>query len=388
MFNEKKNLKIGFFPLHSFARPGGVKEHVLALNKEFKKRGLQTKIMVPKSRSRERYGKDIKLFGTSFLVPIGGTQVDFTVCFRPGNIAKLLKKEKFDILHFQNFGFHSWQILRKSEAVNILTFHSGYNFKTNKFFKELPPSFNHFLVNWLQKTVNERIDGVIGVAPCCLDIFKDFPGPKTVIPNGIDIKEFNPQKPKIKKYCDGKINILFLGRIEEKKGLIYLLNAYKILKTKFKDLRLIIVGEGPLKEDCQNFANRNNLKTVHFEGVPPRKKNPSYYATADIFCAPAIFGESFGIVLLEAMASGKPVVAFANQGYRGVLEGKGKNFLANPRDWQGLAQKLEILIKSEAKRKEMADWGLKEAQKYSWEIIADRVLDFYNEVIKHKEKKL
>ena len=114
----------------------------------------------------------------------------------------------------------------------------------------------------------------------------------------------------------------------------------------------------------------------------------SYYNGCDIFCSPAIFGESFGIVLLEAMACGKPVVAFANQGYKEFLRGKkGERFLAKPRDFQDLAQKLEILIKNPKLRKEMGEWGIEEAQKYSWSKIADKVLDFYQICQKAKQKK-
>ena len=180
-----------------------------------------------------------------------------------------------------------------------------------------------------------------------------------------------------------------MGRIEERKGLIYLLRVYKILNEKYKNLRLIIVGEGPLKPDCQKWVIKNKLENVVFEKAISQKEVPSYYRTADIYCSPAIYGESFGIVLIEAMASGIPVVAFANKGYKGVLENtKGGKFLANPRDYKTLAQKLETLIKSQKLRKEMGEWGIKEAQKYSWPKIADQVLAFYEFCRKRKVDKL
>jgi phosphatidylinositol alpha-mannosyltransferase len=139
-----------------------------------------------------------------------------------------------------------------------------------------------------------------------------------------------------------------------------------------------VVGEGPLKDDCQKWVERNRLENVVFEKAIKEKDVPFYYKTCDIYCSPAIYGESFGIVLIEAMASGIPVVAFANTGYRTVLEkGRGKRFLVKPRDYKTLAKKLEILIKNPGLRQEMGDWGLKEAQKYSWSKIADRVLAFY-----------
>ena len=212
------------------------------------------------------------------------------------------------------------------------------------------------------------MDGIIGVANLNLDIFRGYKGPKIVIPNGVDLTEFNPQVPKIKKFQDDKINILFTGRIEERKGLIYLLEAYKSLPQS--NLRLIIVGEGNLKEDCELWAKENNLENVHFEGQSSQKKLPSYFATADIFVSPAIHGESFGIVLVEAMASGTPVIAFANQGYKSLLKGtKSEDFLVPPKNHKLLAEKIKMLVENKALRQKMSKSGIEEAQKYSWEKI-------------------
>jgi len=365
-------MKIGLISFHSFLQPGGVKRHILGLHQEFKKRGIQSKIIAPRRSQSESYGKEVILLGTSFLLGASGTQGDFCINFNPFAIKKVLEKEKFDVLHFHNCGFPSTlQILEWSKALNILTFHA--NLEKSSFLKSFPGFLYIF-----NKLVQWKIDGVIGVAPLNLKTFKYYKGPKTVIPNGIDLNEFNPRVPKIKKYLDGKINILFLGRVEERKGLIYLLRALKILNKKFSNLRLIVVGEGPLKPEYQGWAKKNKLQNVVFEKPISQKEVPSYYKTADIYCSPAIYGESFGIVLIEAMAVGTPVVAFANKGYQGVLEkGRGAKFLAKPRDYKTLAERLEILIKSEKLRKEMGEWGQTEAQKYSWPRIADQVLAFY-----------
>ena len=119
----------------------------------------------------------------------------------------------------------------------------------------------------------------------------------------------------------------------------------------------------------------------------PEEKAASYYKSCDIYCSPAIFGESFGLVLVEAMACQKPVVAFANEGYKSVLIGKGARLLAKPRDYKTLAQKLEILIKDKKLRREMGEWGTKEAKKYSWTKIASQVLNFYQLCWQDKQKR-
>ncbi|MFC1629684.1 glycosyltransferase family 4 protein [Patescibacteria group bacterium] len=365
-------MKIGLISFHSFLKPGGVKTHILGLHQEFKKRGIESKIIAPRRSRSENYGRDVVLLGTSFPVNFNGTQTDFCVNFNPLSLDKALKKEKFDILHFHNFGIpSSLQFLERSPSLNILTFHA--NIERSEFLKKFPVFFRIF-----KKIVKWKMDGIIGVAPLNLKVFKDYSGPKTVIPNGINIQKFSLEAQRIGKFADGKTNILFVGRIEKRKGLIYLLKAYEILTKKFSNLRLIVVGEGNAKKDCQLWVKSHNLKEVYFEGEASDKELHSYYGSSDIFVSPAIFGESFGIVLLEAMASGLPVAAFANKGYKQFLKGKRmEEFLARPKDFESLAEKIEILIKDEGLRKKMGEWGRFEAKNYSWGKVTDRILDFY-----------
>ncbi len=381
-------MKIALISFHSFFQPGGVKRHVFGLYKEFKKRGIFCKIIAPRRKMKEYYGKDVILLGTSFPLPFSGAISDLGINFNPLAIERTLRREKFDILHFHNVGFPSTlQILASpatSNTLNILTFHA--NIKGSKFIKRFP-----FFLKLAERIAQRKIDGIIGVAPLNLKYFKKYSGPKIVIPNGVDLEIFNPGVPKIKKFDDNRTNILFLGRIEERKGLIYLLKAYKILEKTPPfgpkgGVRLIIVGGGPLKKDLENWVKINKLKNVVFEKEISEERVPFYYSTCDIFCSPAIFGESFGLVLVEAMACQKPVVAFANEGYQQVLKGKGSKFLVKPRDYKTLAKKLENLIKNPKLRKEMGEWGQIEAQNYSWPRIADRVLDFYELCRKNKQK--
>jgi len=383
-FSDKiKKMRVALISFHSFLNPGGVKTHILELGREFKKRRIPSKIIVPRRSLKEDYGKGVILLGTSFAIPFGGGKSDFGLHFEPSAIESTFKKEKFDIFHFHNFGlFSSVQILERSKGLNILTFHS--DIERSNLFKKFP-----ILIPLLKMVVQSKIDGIIGVSKIALRIFKDLALPKVVIPNGVNVKKFNPKAPKIERFLDKKINILFVGRIEKRKGLIYLLRAYKILVKKFKNLRLIIVGEGELKEKCQDFVKENNLKEVYFEGEKSHENLPSYFSSSNIFVSPAIFGESFGIVLLEAMASGLPIVAFANQGYKEFLKGKrGEKFLVKPRHYQESAQKIEILIKNPQLREEMGEWGIKEAKNYSWSKIADKVLDFYQLCKKNKKEEI
>ncbi|MFA5746879.1 MAG: glycosyltransferase family 4 protein [Candidatus Paceibacterota bacterium] len=387
-------MKVGFISFHSFSNPGGVKNHILGLSEEFSKRGIENKIIAPRRNPEEDYGKKIILLGTSFPFPFGGSEADLCVNFNPIAIKEVLDREKFDVLHFHNLSVPSaWQIMLNSSAkksLNILTFHS------NVAGSELIRTFPEFLYP-VKKMVEWKMDGIIGVSPLILKYFKGFKKPTAVIPNGVNVSYFSPERFEDKKLMagaspniftsgrQGKINILFLGRIEDRKGLIYLLQAFKSLCNSYDNLLLTVVGDGPLEEECRIFVKDNSLDNVIFKGRASEEQAPFYYNDCDIYCSPAIYGESFGIVLIEAMAAGKPVVAYGIDGYTSVLgKGSGKKFLAKAKDTADLASKLEMFILDEKLRQKMGRWGMKEVQKYDWPKIADQVLDFYGRCSKFK----
>jgi phosphatidylinositol alpha-mannosyltransferase len=183
---------------------------------------------------------------------------------------------------------------------------------------------------------------------------------------------------------DGKMNLLFLGRIEKRKGLIYLIKAFEILKKSHENIRLIVAGSGDLEKKCKKYVEKNRIKDVVFVGSVSEEDKIKYMNTCDIFCAPSIYGESFGIVLLESMACGKPIVAFANQGYKQVLTGIQRRFLVKPKDVEGLAKKIQTLLLNENVRKKLSVYGKKEVKKYSWDLVGKQIEEFYEEVLNEK----
>ena len=379
-------MKIALISSHSFANPGGVKNHVLGLHHEFSRRGIASKIIAPRRDGNENYGRNVILLGTSFAVPFGGASGDLAVNFDPFAIQDVLKREKFDILHFHNFVLPSaLEFLMApgaAKTLNILTYHSSM--EESRLYRELPGIFYP-----IKKIIEWRIDGIIGVAPFILDkYFNDFRGPKVHIPNGVDTGIFNPEGKKAAAIAnDNNTRILFLGRLDKRKGLMYLLYAWRVLAPKAKNISLYIAGDGPERSRCRDFVRKNGLPNVHFLGAVKEKDAPAYYRSCNIFCSPAVGGESFGIVLIEAMASGLPVVAFANEGYRQVLNhGPGKEFAVRPKNWRGLAKKIGQLAENPDTRQQLKIWGVKESQNYSWPNIAGRILQFYAECAKKSQK--
>jgi len=209
-----------------------------------------------------------------------------------------------------------------------------------------------------------------------------------IIPNGIDLARFRLKK-KAKKKQDKEVKILFVGRLEPRKGVMDLLRAFQLLAKKDSRAHLTVVGWGPSAYRVKVFVKRHKLEErVSFARQVSDKRLSSYYASADICCFPAIGGESFGVVLLEAMAMGKPLVVYANAGYRWVLRNyPWKKALVPVKDVKKLATALEILAGDEKLQRVLGKWGLAEVKKYRWEKITRQVLAYYQKILRKKVQK-
>lgn len=371
--HQKPFKKIAIVTPYYYPLFGGVQEYVYHLKKEYKKLGYFCRVITAHfGRKKSKDEDEVLRFGKGFPFTINGSTGRIILMSGKNRIREMLEKYGFDIIHFQEpfVPFLSHNIMKYSKAVHVATFHASFD--SNLFYR--------FGTNFLTP-LWDKLHGKIAVSPSAQSsITKYFNGDVEIIPNGVDTQRFNPNHPKIKKFNDNKVNILFTGRIEKRKGLTYLLQAYAKLKPKYPDTRVIVVGRGPLQKELQKYVKTNKLHDVHFEGFVPVKELPNYYSTAHIYCSPALYGESFGIVLLEAMASAVPVVAFNISGYNDVVGNMDDGLLAAPRDTHDLQEKLELLIKKPELRAELGRHGLAKARRYTWEKIAHQNINFYKQV--------
>jgi len=234
-----------------------------------------------------------------------------------------------------------------------------------------------------------KLDGKIAVSKPAMEFASKYvPGDYTIIPNGIDLAHFSPNVPPIDEFCDGKLNILFVGRLERRKGLNYLIKAYKRVREEFSNSRLIIVGPGTRpRKKYEKWIIRSGLQDVVFVGYVAYDELPRYYKTADIFCSPATGRESFGIALLEAMAVGKPIVASNIDGYANLMTDGVEGLLVPPKDERALAEALLSLMANESLRQQMEASVRHTAERYDWKHVAQRVFDYYVKTLSEPPRK-
>ncbi len=371
-------MKIALVSPYDFAYPGGVANHISCLERHLTASGHEVRVIAPASRVIPDFGDRFIPVGKPRPLPVSGSIARITISpWLSSQIKAILSHEKFDIIHLHEplMPMLCTTVLRLADVPTVGTFHASGG---KPWYDLFTPAGKFLLNKWFKK-----LNGRIAVSePALRYVSKYFPADYTIIPNGVDPRYFCPDVPPIDKFSDGKLNILFVGRLEKRKGLDYLLEAYREIKHEIPGSRLIIVGPGTrLHRKYEKQITRNGLKDVIFIGHVAYDELPGYYKTAHIFCAPAIGRESFGIVLLEAMATGKPIVATNIEGYTTVVTDGAEGLLVPPRNAKELSKAIISLMADETLRQQMGTKGRLKALDYDWERITQRLLNYYLKVL-------
>ncbi|TMC53532.1 MAG: glycosyltransferase family 4 protein [Chloroflexi bacterium] len=371
------SVRVGLVSPYDFASPGGVNDHVRHLAVRLQKLGHETRVFAPSSRAEVDFNSArFYRIGRPIAIPVNDSVARITLSFHLANqVAAIIADERFDVLHFHEplMPALPMTMLRMSTTANVGTFHAFAHSNVGYYYGRplLQPYLGHL----------HRAIAVSEPARTFVNrYFPDFP--MRVIPNGVDLNVFRPGLPPIRHLRDENFNILFVGRLEKRKGLGDLVRAYRSIIERVPRSRLIIVGDGPLRGKVEAYVARHRLPNVVMAGYVPETVKPRYYNSADIFCAPATGAESFGIVLLEALASGLPVVATEVPGYMSVLEPGLDSITVQPKNWRELAASLVILARDRDLRTHLADYALEKARRYSWDLVAAEVVEVYKEARK------
>ena len=374
-------MKIAMVSPYDFTWPGGVNAHVAQLSAELGERGHCVQVIAPQTPQRplatDIYEGRFIPMGRTVRLSAGGSTA--RVSMSPwiySRVRNLMARESFDVVHLHEplAPLLPWMVLQHSRSVNIGTFHAFS--ERHRLYRCWRPA----LGRW-----QRRLHGRIAVSPAARSfVAPHFPGHDyRIIPNGIDYDRF-ARGEAFPHLRDGRFNVLFVGRKDERKGLRYLVDAFARLRAERDDLRLIIVGPGGLDRESQRTVatlTRMDAESVMDAGTVSYQDLPRYYASADVFCSPATGGESFGIVLLEAMAAGAPVVASDIDGYRDVVAHERQGLLTTPRDPAAVASAIRRIADSPDLAARLSAAGRETAAGYRWQVIASDVEEYYYQCI-------
>jgi phosphatidylinositol alpha-mannosyltransferase len=367
-------MKVGLVSPYDYTHPGGVTEHIRHLSDWLRQLGHDVRTFAPSGRrGAAEEIPDFYRIGRVFSLPANESVARITLSFHLARrVSEILERERFDVLHFHEplMPALPLTLLRMSRAPHVATFHAFARSNVGYYYGRpiLKPYLRH---------LNETI----AVSPPARDFVRHyFPQISPhIIPNGVDVERFRPGQAPIRHLRDDCVNVLFVGRLEKRKGLRDLLGGFRYLSERVPKTRLIIVGDGPLRHRVESYISSHDMTNVVMAGYVPEQVKPRYLATADIFCAPATGSESFGIVLLEAMAAGLPLVATEIPGYLSVVEAGVDTLTVRPKSPLELGVAMTVLARDPELRRRLGAAGLAKAQNYSWRVVAGRVIEVYQQ---------
>jgi len=357
-------MKILFVSDFYYPHIGGVTEHIYHLANEFESMGHKVSILTadiegnlkPDERRVIRLGK-------SMVIPMNQSNARVTGWVDLSSLSNVVND--YDVIHIHGIIAPTLPLLslKVSRQTNIFTFHP--TFESSNLYKIFKGYLKHYL---------DKIDGKIAVSVTAREsICRYFPGDYRIIPNGVDPNRFKNSGKKKNPF-----EILFVGRIEPRKGLQFLIDALPRVKKEFPEAKLTVVGGG--YKDMKLVIPSELKNSINFLGFVAPSDLPEIFSHAAVFVSPAICGESFGIVLLEAMATETPVIASNIPGYRCVVKDGKNGILVTPANSKEIAEKVIRLLGDKKLCKNLVEGGLKTVQKYSWDKVAKDILNFYYEI--------
>ena len=385
-FDVGAPLRIAQVSPYDFAIPGGVTTHITNLTEQFRSMGHKVDIIAPSSSVAtesdvygfHRVGKTIVPLRSNASI----ARVSFSLTLAP-HVRRILRAGNFDVVHIHEplAPLLPWYVLWFSNAVNVGTFHAS---------REKSTVYRTY--RQVVKHLQGKLHGRIAVSLAARDfVHAIFPEEYHIIPNGIDPERYGTRTPEINGLSDGKFNIVFLGRPEKRKGLPVLLQAMQLVQRLRTGVRLIVVGACSDRQHQKlvKRVSKLGIQEVLFAGFVSEEDKLRYLQSAHVLVAPARSGgrESQGLVLLEAMAAGTPVIASDIKGYRTVSPKGEAALYVEPDDHRALARAILRMIDHPDTRDRYRASGLACAKKFSWDVIGKNICDYYHELLSEQKAK-
>jgi len=377
-----KPYKIGLVLDDSLDKADGVQQYVLTLGRWLTQAGHEVHYIVGETKRADI--PRLHSMSRNRQVHFNQNRMSIPLPAHKEKIQKLIDKYKFDILHVQ-MPYSPWMagrvIMAAPQTTAIIgTFHIIP-------FSKIESVATRLLAVYVRRS-RRRIDHVVSVSPAAA-VFarKAFRTRSNVVPNAMALSHFHGAKP-YAKYNDGKLNIVFLGRLVPRKGCKQLLEAIQRLHRdgRLDNVRVLICGKGPMQAELESYVRKHHLvHHVSFVGFISEEDKPKYLAGADIAVFPSSGGESFGIVLIEAMAAARGVVLGGdNIGYRSVLGARPKQLIA-PNDTKAFAKQLRHYLRHARNRQSAHIWQQEAVVQYDVRVVGAKLMNIYQEALQSKQ---
>jgi len=362
-------MKIAFVLDDGLNKPDGVQQYILTLGRWYASNGHEVFYLVGETDRPDI--TNVHSMAKNMKVKFNGNSLTIPLPASGKRIKRLLSKEQFDVIHVQvpYSPFMGAKVVKYSDPKTrvIGTFHILPYGWMSRFGTKL-------LGIWLHRNL-KRFDKMLSVSQPAADFAKtSFKVDSTVVPNAVDFKRYKPLSPKINS--SSPLRILFLGRLVHRKGCQQLIKALIILQNR--DYKVDICGDGPLRNQLEKMVKDNNLQQViTFHGFISEAQKINFMQNADISIFPSLSGESFGIVLIEAMAAGGGIVLGGdNPGYRSVLQTT-PGAIIDVTDPQIMARQISTHIGDAEKRQILYAAQQKLVHQFDVDKVAKQVLEFY-----------
>lgn len=371
---------------YSLAEHGGVQSHVRDLSQALRLRGHDVRIVAPGAGPGDSAVavlgrcKRLRLAGTAFEVTaVGASDLK--------SFAAMMRKWAPDIIHVHGIWvpFLPLHVLRSVEAARVATFHDTTA-------PGLTGSLMRQSFRLLSSFILDRLDAAIAVSDLPLANLRAATlGPvPIIIPPVTNLAPFLQLPPPV---LPKQAHVLHWGRLEPRKNIGVLLEAIKSL-TERKDRlpggmtlpRFTIAGSGPQADDVSRLSHRLGNHILRHIPAPNAAQLRELLADAHVSVSPASYGESFGIVLTESLASGRPVIAAANPGYKAVMTGPGEELLFPPESPQALVEKLTTILGGAEDFARLSAWGRRHAAQYDVSAWGERFENIYREAITRRQR--
>jgi phosphatidylinositol alpha-mannosyltransferase len=368
-------MRIGLVCPYQWDVPGGVQYHVRDLAETLRGMGHHVEVLTPAEHEESLPAEHVTFAGRTVPIPYNGSMASLQ--FGPVSAARVrrwLREGRFDVVHVHEPAPPSVSLLvcMIAKGPIVATFHTAT--VRSKWLAAWGPVVRPFL---------ERISGRIAVSDFARRVqVEHLGGDAVIIPNGVHVAAFasGSSLPGYTRGVDGP-TIGFLGRYDEpRKGLPVLLEAMRIVVQRYPGARLLIAGRGDAG-DLAQLVGADLRPSVALLGELSEADKAAFLRSVDVYCAPNLLGESFGVILIEALAAGVPIVASDLDAFARVLEDGAAGVLVRRGDAPALAQALCQLLGDPARRAELSARGSVVAAQYDWSVLARRILAVYETVV-------